>query len=202
MPQTNQNSCERVTQRFGCLLRARAALDTQLYSLSTTIKLWPSAMAYNSRYMRGYNHDELPINHHESEDEEEGEDLGNINLNNAVPLRSGLSPFSDTAYSGYQPEADEEYREPIGYDEAVSHHNRLGFQSQYVNLSQQHDREIPSKGEAEYSSKEFTSEEVNPYTIHEIDPEIGFRERQQPLKRGHTRKVKLVNGDIFCTDYP
>lgn len=158
-------------------------------------------MAYNSRYTRGYAQDEVPINRHDASDEEE-EDLGDVDLNDGMPMQARLNPFADTAYSGYRPGYDTELDEPTPYQQTVVH------QSHYSEVPLVEDLKTPipsitrTSSPYEPSLKERFAGSPGPGVQPEVDPEAGFRERQQPLRRGHTRKVKLVNGDIFCTDYP
>lgn len=160
-------------------------------------------MAYNSRYALGYGKDEVPINSHDFSDDEE--DLSMAGIQETAPIRSGMSPFGDTAYQGYQFGEDAEYEEPLGYEKARTTPDLFELQNQ---SSLRHDRTGRSHSPFPNTEYGFLSKDphqvlTTPLSINvEDDPEAGFRERQQPLKRGHTRKVKLVNGDIFCTDYP
>lgn len=159
-------------------------------------------MAYNSRYTRGYDLDESPINQHEASDDEG--DLADAQFDNIVPMRSGMSPFGNTAYPGYRLDDDSRYDEPVTYDDAVAQ-SREDFRmpaahEKYENECPRGVSPLPIKyGFLQHDPHEMVA---TPFSHAESDPEAGFRERQQPLKRGHTRKVKLVNGDIFCTDYP
>lgn len=159
-------------------------------------------MAYNARYTRGYDRDEVPINQHDNSDDED--DLANATLHDGIPMRSGISPFGDnTAYHGYHLEEDASYHEPEGYQESMNHHQQAyelrdpqGYESAVTYHS-------PSPNlKSGYFPEDPHEILTTPFSQAEEDPEAGFRERQQQLKRGHTRKVKLVNGDIFCTDYP
>ena len=126
-------------------------------------------MAYS-----GYSQHQAPINIHDQSDDEG--DLGHADIEGDYPLRSGQSPFADTAYSRYTPSPDV-YSEVPGY-QAGSYELK---ETSTVN---------------EYEDKQYA------FLEGEYDPDAAFNERQQPLKRGHTRRVKLVNGDIFCTEYP
>lgn len=159
-------------------------------------------MAYNSRYTRGYDRDETPITQHDVSDDEE--DLGNTHIHDDIPMRSGMSPFGDTAYQGYQVEEDSSYDQPMGYPvEPLQTRYDSRSPGAYEKYEEHYPKSVspipPKYGFLEHDPHEMVS---TPFSSAESDPEAGFRERQQPLKRGHTRKVKLVNGDIFCTDYP
>lgn len=159
-------------------------------------------MAYNSRYtQQGYENDEQPINTHDLSDDEG--DLGEGNLDDDIRLESVHNPFEDTSYQGYNPPAFEDL-----VSDAPHYAQDHQTQSQVYNL---HD-ETSSHGSYDQEYKEFDSSKSYDFLKHDVrelestyaesDPEAAFRKRQQPLKRGHTRRVKLVNGDIFCTDYP
>lgn len=159
-------------------------------------------MAYNSRYTRGYDLDEEPINHHENSDDEG--DLGDAHVDNEIPMRSGMSPFGNTAYPGHNLDDDDTcYDEPMDYNAMTAEKLREFRSHSPYDQSEKHYTKsispLPQYGFLDHDPHEMSS---TPYSHAESDPEAGFRERQQPLRRGHTRKVKLVNGDIFCTDYP
>lgn len=141
------------------------------------------------------------MNRHDLSDDEE--DLANTQLEDDVPIRSGMSPFGDTAYQGYQLQEDSTYEEPLSYNEAVS--PSKGFELHDASArtpGANNYTTIPLGDKSQYIQNDPHEFLSTPFSHAESDPEAGFRERQQPLRRGHTRRVKLVNGDIFCTDYP
>ena len=148
-------------------------------------------MVSHTKYSQALSNHNDPAYDPQDISDDEG-DLGEATLELEPPLRSGQSPFGDTAYTRYSPPPiDAAYLESPRYTRSGS--ALSGKSSSTWEKLEKYDDVIRYAYDAPRYAQQY---------VQEHDSEAAFRERQQPLTRGHTRRVKLVNGDIFCTDYP
>ncbi len=177
----------------GLVLLSRLQSSSQ--SVSSRLTFLVHTMAYQSRYTRGYAHDEVPIAYDDGSDDEERGEAPPLSRNlRDVPLRSGQSPFADSSvYSESNYHSNRQARSETAYQGAA------GYELSETYTPGAHKIDPSTK----YAFTESYEVSENPYPAKsEADSEEAWRRRQQPIQRGHTRKVKLVNGDIFCSDYP